>query len=174
MRFQTILISFILLFCVSSFAQTPAPSPVSTFSVVSTAISLPNGKTSVVGNDSGFTFTPTDNLDLKYETILASGLDFQGAGFNYRFPVLSTKLQNVSSTVNGYRFRFYLTGSAGIVRAPFNGVTVQHYGFLGGFGVSYDLNQSGRFTLGGEVRYAKLPHYNNNTAIVEFGPAVHF
>src|SRR5207253_2350321 len=98
---------------------------------------------------------------------------FYGGGFNYRLPILETKLNNFSSTLNGMRFQFYLTASAGISRITTANPT-QHYGFFGGAGVNYDLTSSGTWTLGAEVRYAKLPGLNNNTAVVTMGPAFHF
>lgn len=164
-----------------SFAQsTPAAPQVQTFSLTSTAMALPNGKSTVAGTDTGFTFTPTTNFDLREDNVITPSIGstsfsaFLG-GFNYRLPVLSTKLNNVSPNLNGYRFQFYLTGSAGVDRVTdASGNTREHYAFLVGGGVQYDLTQSGSWTLGGEVRYAKFPGLASNTAIVSFGPQFHF
>lgn len=166
---------FLLLISVPAFGQS-APPASQPFSLTSQAIALPGGGQTVAATLAGITFTPTQNFDLK-QTNLVSGQNFQGfyGGFNYRLPVLSTKLNNVSPTVNGYRFQFYITGSAGVDRVtdPAGNVR-QHYSFLAGGGVNYDVTQSGSWTLGGEVQYAKLPGLANNTAIVSFGPAYHF
>ena len=158
-------------------AQTPAPPPVTTFSLTSTALALPGGKSTFAGTDAGMTFTPTPNFDLREDNIVAPSGNFLGfyGGFNYRLPVLSTKLNNVSPNLNGYRFQFYITGSAGVDRiTDAAGNARQHYSFLAGGGVQYDLTSSGTWTLGAEVRYAKLPGLINNTAIVTFGPQFHF
>jgi opacity protein-like surface antigen len=122
------------------------------------------------------TFTPTTNFDIREDNILATGGNFEyfGGGFNYRLPVLSTMLNNASANLSGYRFQFYLTGSAGVDRISVNGGTAQHYGFLAGAGANYNVTSSGTWTLGGEVRYAKFPGFANNTVVVVVGPAIHF
>jgi hypothetical protein len=147
-----------------------------TFSLTAQPISLPGGQQTVVGTIMGITFTPTVNLDLREDNILAPGNNFQGffGGFNYRLPILSTKLNSVSPTVDGTRFQFYVTASVGVDRITLPTGTNQHYAVLAGGGVNYDLTGSGRWTFGGEVRYAKLPGLNNNTAIVSLGPSLHF
>lgn len=171
-NFIGLVAALLLLIAVPAFGQ----SAVQPFSLTSQAISLPGGGQTTVATLAGFTFTPTANFDLK-DTNLVSGGNFQGfyGGFNYRLPVLSSKLNNISPTVNGFRFQFYITASAGIDRvADASGNVRQHYSFLAGGGVNYDLTNSGSWTLGGEVQYAKLPGLANNTAIVSFGPAWHF
>jgi hypothetical protein len=165
---------FLFLAALPVFAQTqPAPSPVNTFALALSPISLPGNKQTVVGTASGATFTPTANFDVREDNLLASGFQFFGGGFNYRLPVLQTKLNNASPNLNGFRFQFYLTGTVGVDRITV-GQTAQHYAFLAGGGVNYDLTGSGTWTLGGEVRYAKFPGLNNNTVVVALGPAIHF
>lgn len=148
-----------------------------TFSLTGQPIALPGGGQTVAGTLAGFTFTPTPNFDLKNTNLVANSGNFVGlyGGFNYRLPILSTKLNNISPNINGMRFQFYITGSAGIDRVTDAAGNVrQHYSFLAGGGINYDLTNSGTWTLGGEVQYAKLPGLANNTAIVSFGPAWHF
>lgn len=157
-----------------AFAQTGTPSTTNTFALTATAVSLPGGGQTIAGSVAGITFTPTANLDLREDNLLASGAQGFFGGFNYRLPVLSTKLNNMSPTLNGYRFQFYVTASAGVDRITSGVVTAQHYAFLAGGGINYDLTGSGRWTFGGEVRYAKLPGLANNTAIVSVGPSIHF
>jgi hypothetical protein len=162
--------------CAAFPQEPPAQSVTNAFSLTLAPISLPGGKQTVVGTDSGLTFSPTTNFDLREDNILAPGQNFQGffGGINYRLPFLQTKLQNTSPTVNGYRFQFYVTASAGIDRITGPSSTTQHYAFMAGGGVNYDLTGSGTWTMGGEVRYAKFPGLNNNTVVVAVGPAVHF
>lgn len=143
---------------------------VQTFSLTASAISLPGGKSTVAGTVAGATLNVTTNFQLRDDNILASTAQFYGGGFNYFLPVLGKALNNASPNLNGARFHFYLTGSAGAIRVG----SGQHYAFLGGGGVYYDLTGSGSWTFGGEVRYAKLPGLSNNTAVVTLGPSFHF
>lgn len=173
----SLLIFALIFFTLPARAQTPAPAPApATFSLTASAIALPGGGQTVAGADAGMTFTPTPNFDLRYDTLMAPASNFSGfyGGFNYRLPVLSTKLNNASPNLNGMRFQFYLTASAGVDRISATGPTREHYSFLAGGGVNYDLTSSGSWTFGVEVRYAKLPGIANNTAIVAFNPTWHF
>ena len=159
-------------------AQTSSPN-VQTFSLTSSAVSLPGGKSTVMANDTGATFSITSNFQLRSDNIVtpASSSVLQGAyfgGFNYFLPVFSTKLNNMSPNLNGARFHFYVTGSFGVDRVSSGSDVKQHYAALAGGGVYYDLTNSGSWTLGVEGRYAKLPGYANSTAIVSFGPSFHF
>lgn len=165
-----------LLFAGAVFAQDATPPPFAAFSLTAQPIALPGGKTTVAGTVAGITFTPTTNFDLREDNILAPGANFQGffGGFNYRLPALSTHLNNVSTSMNGYRFQFYLTGSVGVDRITLPAETKQHYAFMAGGGVNYDLTGSGRYTMALEVRYAKFPGSANNTVVVSVGPAIHF
>jgi len=90
----------LLLLSVPAFAQT------NTFSLSLSPLSLPSGKSTVIGTETGTTFTPTPNFDFKNENILAGGFEYFGGGFNYRFPVLSTKLDRISPNLNGNLFQF--------------------------------------------------------------------
>lgn len=178
MRKLLFALGLVALCAMSAFGQAPQLQP---FSLTSTAMALPGGKSTVAATDQGFSFTPTPNFDLRYDTFIAPNPNSSSTftaffgGFNYRLPILSTKVNNVSPTINGFRFQFYITGSAGVDRVTdSSGVTKQHYSFLGGGGVNYDLTQSGKWTLGVEAEYAKLPGLVNNTAVVKFGPAIHF
>lgn len=148
-----------------------------TFSLTAQPIALPGGGQTFMGTLAGISFSPTPNFSLRNTNLVANSGNFTSffGGMEYRLPILSTKLNNVSPNLNGMRFQFYLTGSAGIDRVvDAAGNVRQHYSFLGGGGVRYDLTNSGSWTLGGEVQWAKLPGLANNTAIVSFGPAWHF
>jgi len=169
-----------LLFCFVVSAQTPAPAPVDpqyqTFSVTTSVVSLPGGKSTFAGVDSGITFTPTPNVDLLERNLIATGAGFSyfAGGFNYRIKPLSIGLNNLSPNVNGLRLQFFVTASAGVNRITAGTVTAQHYGFTGGGGVNYSLTKSGSWTLGGKVEYAKFPGFANNTWIAVLNPAFHF
>lgn len=165
----------LLLFALPCFAQT-AP-PTTTFSANTSVISLPNGKQTFAGVDSGITFSPTPNFDLLERNLISTGPGFQyfAGGTNYRIKPLSVGFNNMSSNVNGLRFQFGITESVGVVRiTDSNGVTRQHYGFTGGGFVNYSLTQGGMFTMGATVEYAKFPGFANNTWIVKLSPAIHF
>jgi hypothetical protein len=149
--------------------------PVSSFALTLTPVSLPGNHQTVAGTEAGMSFAPTPNFELYDDNILAPGQNFRyfGGGFRYYLPVLSQKLNNASPNVNGFRFRFALEAGAGVDRIT-QPVPTQHYGFTAGGRVEYDLTNSGTWTMGADVRYAKFPGLNNNTAIVSLGPAVHF
>lgn len=152
------------------------PAPFSAFSLTAQPIALPGNHQTVAGTVAGITFTPTQNFDLREDNIIVPGQNLQAflGGFNYRLPVISTKLNNISPNVNGYRFQFYVTGSVGVDRITLPDATRQHYAFLAGGGINYDITGSGTWTMGVEVRYAKFPGLANNTAIVSVGPTLHF
>lgn len=166
----------ILLLSVAAFAQSPVPTQ--TFSFQSSAIALPGGKQTVAANDSGVMFAVTPNFTLRSDAVLSPGTPFSGyfGGLQYYLPALSKGLNNMSSFLNGNAFQFYLVGEAGIDRIDDGSNPVrQHYAFLAGGGVNYDPTASGHFTVNLiEVRYAKLPGYQNNTAIVKSGISVGF
>jgi hypothetical protein len=86
-------------------------------------------------------FTITPNFDLGNVDVIAPGQNFQyyAARVNYRLPWLSKKLNNLSPTLNGYRFQFGLTASTGMDRITGPGDTKQHYGFTGGGFVNYAM-----------------------------------
>lgn len=161
------LLSIFLALPIVAFAQT-----VNSFSVTTSAISLPNGKDTLVGTDAGIALVVTPNISIFERNILGSGNAFQffGGGAQYNFPVLSTKLNNASVNLDGMRFQFFGKGSAGLVKVPMG----NHYGFTAGGGVNYDLTGKGTWSFGGSIEYAKFPGYVNNTFIVEAGPALHF
>lgn len=160
------------LFALSAHAQT------ATFTLNGAPIALPGNKATFVGSVSGMEMQITKNFSLREDNVIDSTTNMQGffGGFDYTLPALSTKLNSASPTLNGYKFQFYFTASAGTDRIsdPIAKTTAQHYAFLGGGGVRYDLTNSGRWSLGAEVRWAKLPGFANNTVIVSLGPALHF
>lgn len=146
-----------------------------TFSLTAQPLMIPGSKTggqTLAAAITGITLTVTPNFDLRNDDIITSDGNLQGyfGGFTYRLPALSKGLNNKSSTLNGYNFQFYLTASAGE-----NYVSNRsHVGFLAGGGLNYKVTSGGAWTFGVEVRYAKLPGYHNNTAIVSVGPTLHF
>lgn len=175
---RTLLVISLLSFALSAKAQTPAPAAqvvgAQTFSFVASGITLPGNKPTLAGAVAGMTMSITPNFQLRDENILstgAPGVNFYGGGFNYFLPVLGKTINNASPNINGLRLHFYLTGTFGKDQVS-TGAT--HYAFLSGAGVYYDLNGSGSWTFGTEVRYAKLPGYANNTVVVSVGPAIHF
>ncbi len=172
MRKPLLLLAALALLSAPAFAQTSTPN--NTFSVNLSALSLPGGKQTVAATDAGATFNLTQNLQLREDNLIAPASNFQffGAGFNYYLPVLSTKLNNVSPTLSGARFQFWITASAGIDRIT--NISAQHYAFRGGGGVAYDLTGSGKWTFGAEVQYGKFPGLQNNTWTAAISPAFHF
>ena len=177
------LVVLIFLFLSSSLAlaqattSTPTPQPVTqTWSLSTSVVSLPGNKQTIAAIDSGISFTPTPNLDLFDRNLLGSDgtLKYFAGGVNYRLAWLNKKVDSISPNVNFLRVQFFTTASAGVDQVSLAGVTKNHYGFTVGGGVNYMLNQSGSWTLGGKVEYAKFPGYQNNTWIAVINPAFHF
>ena len=173
MAFRTIALTLLLACVAPLHAQTA-------FTSTLQPITLPGGRTTVMGTDAGMALTITPNFDLREENILApsNGAAIFLGGFNYRLPILSGALNNASPTLNGWRFQFYVTASAGVNRLTSLAVspssTSTHFALLAGGGVNYALTATGNWTFGAEVRYAKLPGMANNTAVVSVGPSFHF
>lgn len=160
----------VLVMPVPVFAQS---TPFSTFSINLDPVSLPGNKQTVAGTEGGtmLRFTPNNGIGL--QTIFAPGDNFQyySGRYDRHIPYLSNKLQNASPTLNGYKFDFGVTASAGVVRIT-GPASTQHYGFTGGGFVNYYVNNT--WSLGAEVQYAKFPGLNNSTFTVALDPAVHF
>lgn len=181
MKFRNFAILALLTLATSlGFGQAAAPAPApevqiapsATFSLSAQAIALPGNKQTVAGTVIGGTFAITKNFSLREDNVLSPAANLQAylGGVQYALPILSTKLNNVSSTLNGNLLQFYVTASVGVDHISSSGNDVQHYAFLGGGGINYDPTGSGKFSANLiEVRYAKLPGYANSTAIVSSG-----
>lgn len=169
---------FLMLFASAAFAQTATTTPttpqVTPVSFTATAIALPGGGTTIAAAETGVLVNVTNNFSLRDKNVVGSNFQYFGGGFNYYLPSLSTALNNISPTLDGLRFQFWITGSAGVDRVTQSSLTNEHYAFTAGGGVSYALSASGTWTLGAEVEYAKFPGLANNTAIVKLGPSIHF
>ena len=155
-----------------------APIPTQTFAFTDSAIDLPGAKGTFVGNDAGVTFSPTPNFDLAEHNIISSDAKLSAymGGVNYRFPVLSLKLNNMTPEVSGFRMLFGLSAAAGIdrVKDPAGNVA-QHYAFLAKATFSYALSASGSWQLGANVGMARFPGYAKGwTPVLEVGPQWHF
>jgi hypothetical protein len=161
----------LLLFAVSASAQTPAATT-QTWSLTTSAVTLPGGKMSIMAVDSGIAFTPTVNFDLFDRNLLSNDGNFKffGGGQNYRFPAISRKLNNVSPNVNFLRLQLSETASFGVVRL--NG-GAQHYGWTAGLRADYALTSGGALTLGVKAEYVQFPGVPSHVAI-SINPAFHF
>lgn len=177
MKLRFALLVSIVLAGILAFAQDQAPAFTSTFKLDAQAISLPGNHQTVPGTVIGGTFSVTKNFALRYDNLISPEANMLGffGGFEYNLPALSKTLNN-ASPFNGNNFQFYVTSSFGIDRlSPANAPAVQHYAALAGGGVRYDPTANGKFTVNlAEVRYAKLPGYQNNTVIVSSGLNLHF
>ncbi len=78
--------------------------------------------------------------------------------------------------LNPSAFQLYVTGSVGVDDvSEANGPTKQHIAVLAGGGLNYDPTGTGKFSVNlVEVRYARLPGVENNTAIVASGLRLSF
>ncbi len=168
-----VLIFALLLLGSPAMAQTVVSQP---WSATTSVLSLPGNHQTIAASDSGLAFTPTPNLDIFDRNLIASDstMKYFAGGANYRIAWLNKKLDSISPNVNFLRVQTFVTASAGIEQVSLAGVTKNHYGFTAGGGANYMLNQSGSWTLGGSVEWAKFPGYQNNGLIVKFGPTFHF
>ena len=164
-------------FASNAFGQTPAPAPAPSlgitqqWSLQTSAVALPGGKSSIAGTDSGITFTPTSNFDIFDRNIISTDgtLKFFGGGFDYYLPALSVKLNNEATNTNFLRVRFAPTGSVGIAQIA----GVNHYGFTAGFRADYMLTSTGTWTLGAKGEYVHFPEFAGK-ALVEVNASFHF
>jgi len=173
----------VLALCSLATAQTtvvvnpPSPDPVpgttTSFSIPLSAVTLPGGHSSIMGMSTGIAFTITQSFDVKQSSILSGGMDFYGFGSNYRFPVISTALNNISPNTNFLAFQFYVDGAVGGV---YSTAPQSHWGFYAGGGVDYFLNNA--WSLGGKIDWVHFPTDNlqtpNNSYMVIIGPKIHF
>jgi hypothetical protein len=166
------ILSLLLLAALSAGAQTPT---YQTWSLTTSAVTLPGGKQTFMGVDSGLTFTPTPNLDLLDRNLVATGAGFEyfGGGINYRIPALSNWLNNKSPNVDGLRLQIGLTVSAGVDRITSGPVTTQHYAWTGGGFANYKLTAGGAFMLGVKAEYLQAPGQASHFAI-SLNPSFHF
>ena len=172
---------FVFLFVIFGFAfqvaaQTPAPAPSAsqTWTLTGMPIILPGNQSTLVAAEAGVEFQVTPNFYFRDTNLVAANAQGYYGGIKYTLPAFSTMIGNVSPAISATRLQLYITASAGIDHITTGAVAKAHYSFLAGGGFNYDVTGSGRWTLGAEVQYAKLPGLANNTAIVSFGPALHF
>jgi hypothetical protein len=175
---KTLALAFLCLAAsLAGFAQTAAPAapasafPTTTFSVSLTPISLPGGRTSVMGTENGVALAITPKFTAQNFNIVSTTFNYFALGGKYFIPSLSKALNNASPTLKGFNFQFYLTANVGAVKV-LGGPPAGHWGETVGGGINYALN--GSVGLGVEAQYAKLPGYGNNTYLVAFGPNFHF
>ena len=160
-----------------AFAQNE-PLPTHTFSLTSTAISLPGDRGTFVGTDSGVAISFTDRFDLAETNVLSSDgkLAFFGGGAAYSFPVLSKWINN-HSQLSGFRLRIGARAFAGVsrVKDPVSAAVDQHWGGLTQGTFKYSFDAGGNWNLGANVGMARFPGYSKGwIPVVEVGPSFHF
>lgn len=164
----------VLSLAIAGLAQVPNPDPApgtsTSFTMNLTPVTLPGNKTTLTGVSSGIAFTVTPNFDVKELNLNSSGDSYYGFGANYRLPIISTALNNVSPNINFLAFQFYLNGTVGANYGP--GATQSHWSETVGGGVDYYINNT--WSFGGEADYAHLVGYNNKALILFIGPKLHF
>lgn len=142
-----------------------APLPTQTFSITTSAISLPGNRGTFAGTDSGFTFSPTTNFDLANHNIVSSDgklSSFMG-GADYTFAGVSKWMNNLMPNVSGFRLQPSLGGYFGIARVtdPTTGNVAQHYSALISGTVNYSLDSGNHWGLGVRVGALRAPGYAN-------------
>ena len=156
-----------------------SPLPTHTFTLTTSAISLPGDRGTFVGTDSGVAVSFTDRFDLAQTNIMSSDgkLNFFGGGAAYSFPVLSRYFNDKSPTISGFRVKLGIRAFAGVdrVKDPITAVTQQHWAEMVQGVFAYSLDSAATWTLGANVGMARFPGYAKGwTPIVEVGPSFHF
>lgn len=156
------------------FAQAPKPAdptsqPATTmpsFSISASALNLSGTATSQPAADVGASLQLTNSFWLRSDNIVANGYVGNFGGVLYPLPA---KLMN-KTKLNSASFQPYLTGSFGLSRISTDKSPINHTSGLVGGGLNYDPTGKGAFSVNlVEVRYAKLPGFNNSTVIVSSG-----
>ncbi len=175
-------------FGVLTLAQTPAPVPVAiqatTFSVTTSAISLPGNRQSTSGALVGVNIAVTPNLSFEQTDFTdADGMTsgFYG-GVRYIVPKFSTWLDNASPNLSGYDFQLSLSAHFGIDHVVPVGesggqlAAQQHFSAMAGPRLSYAPKGSSTWSLAVDVRWLNLPRPGQrpNTWLVAAGPIIHF
>jgi len=172
MKKSLILIAVLALSALSSLAQMAPALQYQTWSLTTSALTLPGAGKTLVGVDSGLSFTPTPNFDLFDRNIVSNdgSFGFYGGGQTYRFPAIGTKLNNTSPNVNFLRLQVAETTSFGVVRLASG---ANHYGYTAGIRVDYQLTSGGAWTFGAKGEYVQFPGVPAHAA-VSFNTAFHF
>lgn len=179
------LATFVFFLCSAglSFAQTPAPeptpSPVSTFAISTSAISLPGHNETLAGAETGVVLQVTPNVALRQTNFLSSGAQVNGyfGGVDYTIAKFSKFIDNKSPYLAGYNFKLQVTASAGASRIanPTTNDVIQHWAFLAGGRLSYAPKGSQTFSLAIEVQDLNTPGLaKRNNLVVALGPSLHF
>jgi hypothetical protein len=148
----------------------PTPGTETSFTMNLTPVTLPNNRTTLTGVASGIAFTITPSLDVKELNLASSNLQYYSGGFNYRLPMITKALNNVSPNVNFLALQFYAQATVGALYS--NGGSTSHWGLTAGGGVDYYINNA--WSFGGEADYFKFPTYKNNGLMLFVGPKLHF
>ena len=175
---------FLLLAAITpAFGQTPAPAPVpapagySTFSITASVMNFSGQGSTSAATDLGQAFAITNHFSLRADEILAPSANAQVylGGFKYFLPA-SKALEKTN--LNSETFQFYVTGGVGVDRITLPtppSTFKQHIAAAVGGGINYDPTNSGNFSLNLiEVRWARLPGFNQNAAIVSSGLKISF
>ncbi|MGH9452363.1 MAG: hypothetical protein ACRD2O_00155 [Terriglobia bacterium] len=164
--FSAVLFAFAL---IPAKAQTAAPATLSVNIGASTLGLM--GPATVPGTDVVARFTVKGNVSLRSDNILAPGANFQGYFGGVQYPLGASLL----AKTNLKQLDPYVTGSVGVDRiVAATGPSQAHIAFLAGGGLNWKPASGGLEINLVEVRYARLPGFASNTAIVSGGISYFF
>src|SRR5271157_4859911 len=145
-------LTLISLLAVAAFAQAPQKSVFldTTYTFGLTPITFPGVGTTLAGAESDIlvSFTPNNAAG---PTTLISNDTFVGGRYDRTFPAVANWIQNHTS-LTGYNYQFYVTGSLGVVK----GIT-NHWGERAGLGLRWAPAGSTSFSVAFEAQANKLP-----------------
>lgn len=145
----------------------------SSFSVTASAVAIHGASQTVAATDLGQALAVTPNFSLRADEILSptnAGFTSYLGGFKYFLP----NFKPLANT-NLAPLQFYVTGDAGISRVTPTGATapVNHLAALVGGGANWNPKATGSVSFNlFEVRYARLPGFQNNAMLVSSGVKV--
>jgi hypothetical protein len=138
-------------------------------------MSLPGNKQTLAGTLSGVSFGVSQNFSVRQTNLIVpTSVSAYYGGVEYRVAAFSKWLDNVSPQLNGMHFQLRVNGDVGIDRVTNGADAHQHWSFLAGGTLNYQVAGSSTYSLLSTVQYGKLPGYANNTWLVAVGPSIHF
>lgn len=155
------LLFVVLLLSLAAFGQN-APIPVQTFSITTSAISLPGASGTFVGTDSGATFNPTQSVDFASHNILSSDgrLSAFMGGADYTFYQVSKLMNDKMPKLSGFRLLPSLGGAFGISRVKDSfGNVQQHYSGMINAKLAYSLDSGGHWQIAFSAGALRAPYF---------------
>ena len=167
-------IAIVLILAVAGLAQTPVTATTpqgafmsTTYNFSLTPITLPGSGTTLAGVETDDLINFSTNNALGY-TGLISSQPFLGGRYDRGIPQVAKWLQK-QTALSGYNFQFYVTVSAGVVKAAKN-----YWGERGGLGLRWAPSGSSNFSVAFEAQANNLPGISHWVPSLTVSPQFRF